>query len=237
MRVTLNGIVSADDDLEIYRWWGCQAFSPKTVRDALAANPDGEELILEINSCGGSVQAGSEIYTVLRSADIPTRAEIQSFAASSASYLSLGCQAVYMSPVAQMMVHHPTTGTSGNQTAHRQSVQMLDSISEGILNVYEAKSNGKCSREEFAAMMESETWLTAQAALDAGLVDGILYEEDGALSPANVVNALGVPDIAQLRAQYRAAHPAPAEPAPDNYTDWRAAARLEVEKTRFGGTT
>lgn len=237
MRVTLNGIVSADDDLEIYQWWGYQAFSPQTVRDALAENPEGEELVLEINSCGGSVQAGSEIYTVLRSSNIHTRAEIQSFAASAASYLSLGCQEVYISPVAQMMIHHPMTCTSGDQTAHRQSVQMLDSISDGILNAYEAKSKGKCSREDFAAMMESETWLTAQAALNAGLVDGILYEEDGALSPTNVVNALGVPDIAQLRAQYRTAHPTPAESEPDNQTDWRAEARLEIEKTRFGGTT
>ena len=75
MRVTLNGIVAADDDVEIYQWFGFAAFSPKAVRDAVASTPEGEELVLEINSGGGSVFAGSEIYSVLRSSGIHTVAE------------------------------------------------------------------------------------------------------------------------------------------------------------------
>jgi len=82
MRVTLNGIVAADDDVEIYQWFGFAAFSPKAVRDAVASTPEGEELVLEINSGGGSVSAGSEIYSVLRSSGIHTVAEVQSLAAS-----------------------------------------------------------------------------------------------------------------------------------------------------------
>ena len=82
MRVTLNGIVAADDDVEIYQWFGFAAFSPKAVRDAVASTPEGEELVLEINSGGGSVFAGSEIYSVLRSSGIHTVAEVQSLAAS-----------------------------------------------------------------------------------------------------------------------------------------------------------
>ena len=87
MRVTLNGIVAADDDVEIYQWFGFAAFSPKAVRDAVASTPEGEELVLEINSGGGSVFAGSEIYSVLRSSGIHTVAEVQSLAASAASYM------------------------------------------------------------------------------------------------------------------------------------------------------
>lgn len=91
MRVTLNGIVSADEDVEIYEWFGCKAFGPQTIRKALEDNPSGEELVFEINSPGGSVFAGSEMYSVLRSAEnVRTRAEIQSIAASAASYFSLG---------------------------------------------------------------------------------------------------------------------------------------------------
>ena len=66
MRLKLNGYVAADDDKEIFQWSGYTAFSPKDVRDALEKLPDGETLTLEINSGGGSVWAGSEIYSVLR---------------------------------------------------------------------------------------------------------------------------------------------------------------------------
>ena len=153
MRVTLNGIVAADDDVEIYQWFGFAAFSPKAVRDAVAATPEGEDLVLEINSCGGSVFAGAEIYSVLRASGVRTVAEVQSLAASAASYLCLGCDEVQISPVAQMMIHLPSTCTEGNRTDHMLSIQMLDSTREAILNAYELKAGGKADRAEFRRMI------------------------------------------------------------------------------------
>ena len=256
MRVTLNGIVSSDEDRWIYEWFGYQAFSPEQVRQALADNPRDEELVLEINSGGGSVMAGSEIYTVLRSAEgIRTRAEIQSLAASAASYLALGCDEVYISPVAQMMIHLPSTWTEGDRNAHLSSVHLLDTIRDSILNAYELKSAGKTDRAELRRMMSAETWMTAQEARDAGLVDGILFETEGNVLPQNIMNAAGagiralgasggMPDISKLRDEYRRLHPkTPAEPDDKAFTggapeanpkqDWRAQARLALEKIRY----
>ena len=143
MRVSLNGIVAADDDVEIYQWFGMQAFGPRDVREAITPNPTGEDLVLEINSGGGSVMAGSEMYSVLRSAEsIRTRAEVQSLAASAASYLMLGCDEVMMSPAAQVMIHLPSTQTTGDRNDHLGSVHVLDTIRESILNVYELKAKG-----------------------------------------------------------------------------------------------
>ena len=250
MRVSLNGIVAADEDVGIYEWFGFSAFSPATVRQALESTPAGEDLILEINSGGGSVMAGSEIYSVLRSSTVRTRAEIQSLAASAASYLALGCHEVYISPVAQMMIHLPATNTYGDRSEHMVSVQLLDTVRESILNAYELKSGGKADRAEFKRMMNATTWMTAQQARDLGLVDGILYEDEGQLTPQNLVNAAGagiralgcsagMPDIVQLRAEYAAAHQPPAqtgaEPGADNSQAWQAQARLELEKNKFGG--
>ena len=254
MRATLNGIVSSDENVEIYRYWGYSAFSPQDVRTILAENPDGEELIFEINSPGGSVLAGSEIYTVIRSAgNVKTRAEVQSLAASAASYFALACGEVWISPVAQMMIHLPATWTEGDRTDHLQSVQMLDTIRESIINAYELKAGGKADRAEFRRMMTANTWLTAQEAVEKGLADGILFQEEAV--PQNVMNALGsgiralgcsggMPDIVQLRAEYaRRNPPAPAE-APGatetagaapvaNNQDWQLQARLDLEKIRF----
>lgn len=235
MRVRLSGYVAADEDVPYYRFFGYKAFGPEEVRNAIETNPDGEELILEINSLGGSVWAGSEIYSVLMSSDVPTRAEIQSVAASAASYLCLGCDSVWMSPVAQMMMHLPATSTSGDRNDHTDSIHFLDSVAEGILNAYEHKSNGKKTRAELAAMMESTRWLPAQDALDAGLIDGILSSD----APGSVLNAaedlLGMPDINQLRAKYRE-ELGGAQHAPSTESnEWQQHARqlLDIEKNRF----
>lgn len=247
MRVTLNGIVAADEDVEIYEWFGYRAFGPQTIRQAIRDNPAGEELVFEINSGGGSVMAGSEMYTVLRSAEgVSTRAEIQSLAASAASYLALGCNTVMISPVAQMMVHLPATSTRGDRYEHQSSIQLLDTVRESILNAYELKCAGKTSRADLRRMMNSTTWMTAQEARDAGLVDGILFEEenDGGVLPQNIMNAVGAgvralgeaggaPDIAQLRAEFRKQKAETgAAPATDTQ-DWQAEARLNLEKIRF----
>lgn len=244
MRVSLNGIVSADDDQEVYDWWNIGAFCPRLVRQAIQENPTDEELILEINSPGGSVFAGGEIYTILRNAaqGIHIRAEIQSLAASAASYLCLGCSEVYISPVAQMMIHLPATRTAGDRVDHLRSVRMLDSTREAILNAYEAKAGNTADRAELRRMMSAETWLTAQEAVEWGLADGILFQEEAV--SLDVMNAAGaglralgcggVPDIAALRAEYRRAKTAAEEPEGCFVSDdWRVKARLDIEKFRF----
>lgn len=244
MRVTLNGIVSTDEDVEIYEWFGYKAFGPQTIRQALDVNPAGEDLVFEINSPGGSVFAGSEMYSVLRSAEnVRTRAEIQSIAASAASYFSLGCDEVWMSPAAQLMIHLPSTSTEGNRSNHLESIQMLDTVRDSILNVYELKSGGKADRAEFKRMMNASTWLTAQEAVEKGLADGILYQE--AAMPPNIMNALGsgiralgesggVPDIVHLRAEFRRSKEAETGHAPAaDSQDWRRNARLAIENNRF----
>ena len=243
MRVSLNGIVAADDDVEIYQWYGMAAFGPSAVRQAIEACPAGEELVLEINSGGGSVMAGSEMYSVLRNAGVHTRAEVQSLAASAASYLALGCDQVLMSPVAQMMIHLPSTITSGDRGDHLASVHMLDTVRESILNAYELKARGKTDRAELKRMMNASTWLTAQEAVEKGLADGILYQDE--VEPQNIMNAVGsglrafgasggVPNIEQMRAEYRKHKQSEPGGVPEaDNQNWMALAALELEKNRF----
>ena len=261
MRVPMSGIVVNDDDARIYKYFGYSVICPADVRRALKENPQGETLTLEINSCGGSVFAGFEIYTVLRGSFVRTVAEVQSLAASAASTLMLGCDEILMSPVAQVMIHDPMTYTDGNIQAHQESLQCLDSILESILNAYEEKCRGHRTREELRTMMAESTWMSAQSAVEAGLADRILWAEEPPV-PQNILNAVGsgiralagsggLPDVQQLRAQYeqiqRAAAPAPEDPAPEppddtastgtppaeDSQDWRDQARLDLERIRF----
>lgn len=227
MRVTLNGEVISDDYQWLYDYFEIAAFSPGVIRQALRDNPEGEDLVLEINSVGGSVFAGFEIYTLLRSAECPTVAEVQSLAASAASTVMSGCSRVLVSPVAQIMLHQPAMFTDGNIEEHDRSLRMLESIQRSIVNGYVTRCGDKCTRRQLENMVNRETWLSAQEAVDIGLADGILGQEDtdGAGLALSVVNSVGngirslavggssATSPAQLLARYEEAVRAGAQPA------------------------
>ncbi len=218
MRLSVSGIIACNEDARIYKHYGYDAFSPAMMRQALTDCPEGETLELEVNSCGGDVFAGFEIYSILRDARIPTVAKVQSLAASAASTIISACNQVQMSPVAQIMIHLPTCGAYGDRFEHVAAAQSLDSITESILNGYERKVGGKTSREELARMMRSETWLSAARAVECGLADGII----GSGTPS-IANAFGIPDIEQLRSQYA---------AENQHQSWQAEASVELENMK-----
>ena len=132
-----------------------------------------------------------------------------------------------------MMMHLPATSTQGDRNDHKDSIHFLDSVAEGILNAYEEKSAGKKTRDELARMMNSTSWLSAQEALDAGLIDGILARD----ASGNVLNSagdlLGMPDVTELRAKYQAQTANPEPPAANNEWQHHAKCMLDIEKNRF----
>ena len=192
MRITLNGYVVASEDQWLYDWFGIDAFSPATVRQALADNPEGEDLEMEINSGGGSVFAGFELYSLIREAKCRTVAIVQSLAGSAASTAMSGCDVVRMSPVAQVMIHLPSSWAVGNQNAMKHEAKVLESITQSILNGYEAKCRGKADRARLDRLIRAESWLTAQEAVELGLADEIMgWEDEVQTVPASIVNAVG----------------------------------------------
>lgn len=246
MRTQLNGYIVADEDAELYRWFGYSVSCPADVRRAVAENPPGETLTVEINSPGGSMFAGFEMYSVLQGADCDTEAEVQSLAASAASTAMLGCKRVKATPVAQVMVHNPAVTTDGNQYDHRKTAEDLGKFAQSILNAYELKCRGKKTRAELEAMMDAETWLPVQEAVEAGLVDEVIG--GGSLLAPQVVNCVGgglralcgaggLPSAAELRAKKAALDAqaersggAPAEEPEQRGERERLAVSLSVKK-------
>ena len=226
-RFLFNGIVASDDDATIYRWFGFDAVCPSAIRAALEA-ADSDGLTLEVNSPGGSAIAGMEIRNVLAAAKVPVTAIVQSYAASAASYAILAASRVEMAPGSQMMLHRPSTYTEGNARDHAESMQMLSSMYESMLDVYCARCGEKATREELTAICDGETWLTAQKCVDLGLADGIWQPERA--DPRNMAAAFGLPDITVLRQRYAEAQE---KPAPNPDTDWQQEAAIAIERARF----
>lgn len=210
--IKLKGEILPDEWAEIYRFWGFNAgfFAPCDVQAAVDALEEGEELVLEVNSIGGVVDAGSEIYSILEKCPNHTRAEVQSLAASAASYMIMACDEVVMSTPAQLMIHCGCWDVGGNKFDHLWAAQQLGTTDESILDTY-CRRCGEEHREELRKMMEAETYLGSKQCVALGLADSIIGDEpEEDFTPlalvasvhTNTVRAMRIlPDIRELMAR------------------------------------
>lgn len=179
MKIELYGDVVSDEYDWLYSLFEIPHCCPKNVRDAMKELPEDEDLILEVNSPGGDVWAGFEIYGMLQKIQGRTEAHIIALAASAATTITSACTKVLASPVAQFMIHQPATlaGYVNNEGA-RQLQNFLDSVKASIINGYVVKSAGKTSRKTFEKLVDNETFMPIQDAIDLGLVDGYLDTDE-----------------------------------------------------------
>lgn len=162
-------------ELDVYgpigkSWYDDDSVGAKQVLDAIKA-ANGRPIDLHVNSEGGSAFDGFAIYTTLRDSDSEVTAYIDGLAASAASYLVMAADRIVMSDVAWMMIHNASTMAWGNKHDLAKEIETLDGIDKTISKAY-AKRGGKTA-EEFAALMDEETWLSAEDALEYGLVDEV----------------------------------------------------------------
>lgn len=156
-------------------WWGDEV-TPAAFRAELNKHPG--DLTVWINSPGGDVIAGSQIYTMLMEHKGMITVKIDGLAASAASVVAMAGDKVCMSPSAYMMIHLPWTFGIGNSEDFKQLSAQLDEIAEGIVLSYETKTS--LSREELLQMMQEETWMSARSAVEKGFADEILYQKEAA---------------------------------------------------------
>ena len=208
MKLNLSGELIPSDWAEVYRKYGYTSgfYCPDDVRNAINDLEPGEELLLEVNSIGGSVFGGNEIYALLEGCSNPTRAVIQSLAASAASYMIMACDRIDIHLPAQLMIHRASTVAWGNSEDLQQAQQMLNVTDAAILDTYCRRCGDKVSRDELATMMEHESYIGATDALRYGLVDSIVGAESNtqpgllvASAFNNTVKAMRtLPDIQEL---------------------------------------
>lgn len=240
MRLNIKGEIFSDEWAELYRYYGFNTgfFCPADLRSAIQQLEEDEELVLEINSPGGLVDAGSEIYSIIQACTHPVIAQIQSLAASAASYLCLACDRVEISRPAQMMIHCGSWCMDGNKFDHQWVARQLDTTDRSILDTYCAKCGDKTTREELERLMVEETYLSASDCVRLGLADAIIGEEQTETPPmgltasvaGNLMRAMRtLPDIRELKAR----RSRETNPQPVADLDWKARARLDLETQRY----
>ena len=173
MRINVYGVIIPNDYKWYYDYLDEDCTCPRDVNSILN-EANGEEVEVYINSPGGVIDAGSEIYTMLREYKGDIKIKIVGQACSAASIIAMAghCE---MSPTALMMVHCVSTYASGNHSDMEHTAEVLRTADDALSNAYMAKSG--MSKKEVLTMMEKETWLTAEQAKEKGLIDGIMFEE------------------------------------------------------------
>lgn len=174
-------------------WWGDEV-TPKQFREELEALGDIEELRVYINSPGGDVFAGQAILSMLKRHGARKVVYVDGLAASAASIVAMAGDVVRMPRNAMMMIHNVWTIVAGDANELRDVADALDRITESVVAAYEEKTG--LDRDEIKRMMDAETWMTAEEAVELGFADEI--EESRAVAASIrgdtlVVNGREVP--------------------------------------------
>jgi len=160
---------------EMGRLYGQNAIGTEIAGVTASADGALEEVIMEINSGGGSVLDGYRLYyaiLAMRDRGVKVTAIINSLAASMASVIAMAADEIHMVKGGQMMIHDASLNSSGNASEHLQVSEFLDGISDEIADIYSGKSG--MDKDLIRKMMKMETWLNADKAFAMGLIDKVI---------------------------------------------------------------
>ena len=164
--LTLSGVIAEES-------WFDDEVTPKIFRDELMSGEG--DITVWINSPGGDCIAAAQIYNMLLEYKGNVTIKIDGIAASAASVIAMAGNKVIMSPVSMLMIHNPMTMAAGDTTEMKKAISMLTEVKESIINAYELKTG--ISRDKIAKLMDAETWMDANKAVELGFADEILSRE------------------------------------------------------------
>lgn len=174
------------------------------------------EVDVIINSPGGDVFAGAQMYSMLRAHPGKVRVMIAGIAASAASVVAMAGDEVLISPVGYMMIHNPWMLIAGNADQLEKAADDLREIGRGIMAAYREKTG--MSDEELTPLLEAETYMNAQSAIEMGFADGLWLPDEVNPEPAPASRMAGrnyAPQAVMARLREKAG------PEQNHVSDWR----------------
>lgn len=194
MKIDIKGCIVPDDEVWIYDWFGIPCCCPKKVNEAISS-AGGEPLEIFVNSGGGDIFAGSEIYSAIRAYEGAVNIHVIGIAASAASVIACAGHSD-ISPTAMVMVHNVSSNANGDYHDMDKQSEVLKKANETIAAAYVAKTG--MNQSEALELMDKETWLTAADAVKVGLIDGIAESRniqlvasyDSGVLPRSVINKM-----------------------------------------------
>ncbi len=153
--------------------WFDDDVTPKLFKDEL--NLGSGDITVWINSPGGDCVAAAQIYNMLKDYPGKVTVKIDGIAASAASVIAMAGDKTYVSPVSMLMIHNPSTIAMGDHAEMQKAIEMLDEVKESIINAYVLKTG--LSRARLSHLMDAETWMNANTAIELGFADGLITRD------------------------------------------------------------
>lgn len=154
--------------------------------DAALRNIGKQDVVVNINSPGGSFFEGLAIYNRLRQHEAKVNVRVVGLAASAASAIAMAGDSIEIGRAAFLMIHNVWGLVIGNRHDLGQVAQEFEAFDGSLAGLYAAQSG--MDEADIATMMDAETWLNGQEAVDKGFADGLLaadqVKEDGQASQA-----------------------------------------------------
>ena len=159
----LNGTIAEES-------WFDDDVTPQLFKDEL--NAGSGDITVWINSPGGDCVAAAQIYNMLSNYKGKVTVKIDGIAASAASVIAMAGDTVLVSPVSMLMIHNPATIAWGDHAEMQKAIDMLSEVKESIINAYVLKTG--LSRPKLSHLMDAETWMDANKAVELGFADEIM---------------------------------------------------------------
>ena len=159
----LNGTIAEES-------WFDDDVTPQLFKDEL--NSGTGDITVWINSPGGDCVAAAQIYNMLSNYKGKVTVRIDGIAASAASVIAMAGDTVLVSPVSMLMIHNPATIAWGDHAEMQKAIDMLAEVKESIINAYVLKTG--LSRPKLSHLMDAETWMDANKAVELGFADEIM---------------------------------------------------------------
>ena len=132
---------------------------------------DVDVINVHINSYGGEVAEGLAIYNMLKNHKAKVNTICDGFACSIAAVIFMAGDERIMNNASLLMVHNAWTHTAGNANELRKQADDLDIISQASMEAFKAHVN--ISDDELKALLDAESWLSPQEALEKGFATSI----------------------------------------------------------------
>lgn len=150
--------------------------SARYMRDRLSEIPEDQEIELHINSNGGSVKEGVAIYNLLRQAPNKKTGIVDGVAHSVAFLILQACDVRKMGIGTSALVHNMWMYVAGNAAQLRKAADDLDDLMETNRQIFLQRAT--ITEDELRQIMDEETYLTPERALEYGLIDEIVGKID-----------------------------------------------------------
>jgi ATP-dependent protease ClpP protease subunit len=205
-KINIKGDITMNDSAAAYEWLGWDCACPRALEKELE-EAAGDDVVLEINSPGGVCVAGYEMYKAIKEYKGKVTAHVIS-AMSAATLIACAADETLISDAGVFMIHNAQSSARGDYRDMDMEAEALREFNAGIINIYEKKT-GK-SREEIQALMDKNSYMSPQTAIENGFVDGYIFGESDPAAVAQQIVAAEHPVITadKAKALMRAIHEA-----------------------------